>query len=298
MIIVFSYPTIRNHTVVFDDRTAAISGDLLVPRASVNLRDIPETAESASSDAVVHRTDGTEEKAERRIEVDVNVSLGDDIGFSGFGLKTGLSGDLRVRGGTDAPYTGVGRLTLEGGRYKAYGQELDIEIGNLIFNGPLDEPQLDVRAVRRSGDVTAGILLTGTPSRLRSELVSEPAMSDAEALSYLLTGRSLENATDAGEGDTLNQAAFALGLSGAGSIVSQIRGDLGLDTLSVEGGASSSRIVAGKRFGERLFVEYGYGLIDQLGTLLLRYQLNNRLVLESRTGTTSNLDIVYSVKKE
>ena len=89
----------------------------------------------------------------------------------------------------------------------------------------------------------------------------------------------------------------ALGLSGAGSIVSQVRSDLGLDTLSVEGGPSSSRIVAGKRFGERLFVEYGYGLIDQLGELLLRYQLNDRLVLESRTGTVSNLDILYSVRK-
>ena len=122
-------------------------------------------------------------------------------------------------------------------------------------------------------------------------------MSDAEALSYLLTGRSLENATSAGEGDTLNQAAFALGLSGAGSIVSQIRGNLGLDVLSVEGGASNSRIVAGKRVSQRLFIEYGYGLIDQLGTLLLRYQLNERLVLESRTGATSNLDLVYRVRK-
>ena len=44
--------------------------------------------------------------------------------------------------------------------------------------------------------------------------------------------------------------------------------------------------------------EYGYGLIDELGTLLLRYELNERLVLESRTGSVSNLDVVYSVKKK
>ncbi len=283
--------------VVFDDRTAAVTGTLDVPRAAVTVREIPEAAESTSSDTVVHRAGGTEPARTRRISIDIGVSLGEEVRFSGFGLETGLDGALRLRGGTDLPYTGVGRLSLRDGSYTAYGQELEIELGNLIFNGPLDEPQLDVRATRRAGDVTAGILLTGTPARLRSEVFSDPRMSDAEALSYLLTGRSLENATNAGEGDTLNQAAFALGLSGAGSIVSQIRSDLGLDTLSVEGGPSSSRIVAGKRFGERLFVEYGYGLIDQLGELLLRYQLNDRLVLESRTGEVSNLDILYSVRK-
>lgn len=66
----------------------------------------------------------------------------------------------------------------------------------------------------------------------------------------------------------------------------------------MEGGAEDGRIVAGKRIGDRLLVEYGYGLIDKLGTLLLRYQLSDRLVLESRTGTVSNLDILYRVKTE
>ncbi len=283
--------------IVFDDSSATVTGKLDIPRAAITLRQVPETAVSASPDVVVHRPEGDEVSRGRRIDIDVDVSLGEDAAFSGFGLETDLEGALRLRGGTDEPYTGVGRLTLIDGRYEAYGQELEIERGNLIFNGPLDEPQLDVRAVRRTTEVTAGILVTGTPSQLRSELVSDPPLSDAEALSWLLTGRSLENASDAGDSDTLNQAAFALGLSGAGAIVSQIRSGLGLDSLSVEGGSSGSRIVAGKQISDRLFVEYGYGLIDQLGELLLRYQLNDRLVLESRTGAVSNLDLLYSVKK-
>ena len=96
----------------------------------------------------------------------------------------------------------------------------------------------------------------------------------------------------------LNAAAFALGISGAANIVSQVRSGLGLETLSVEGGADDRRLIAGKRIGNRLLVEYGYGLIDKLGTLLLRYQLTDRIVLESRTGTVSNFDVVYSVKKK
>jgi translocation and assembly module TamB len=187
---------------------------------------------------------------------------------------------------------------LYDGRYKAYGQDLEIERGELIFSGALDNPQLDVRAIRRTSDVVAGIQLSGTPRQIRSEVFSDPALSDGDALSYLLTGRPLASATSAGEGDTLNNAAFALGLSGAGTIASQIRTDLGLDTLVIEGGTTDSRLIAGKRFGDRLLVEYGYGLVDKLGTLLLRYELNERVILESRTGTVSNLDVVYRVKKK
>ena len=129
-------------------------------------------------------------------------------------------------------------------------------------------------------------------------MFSEPPLSDAETLSYLLTGRPLSGETTEAEGDILNKAAFALGMSRAGAIASQVGGALGLETLSVEGGSTDGRIVAGKRIGGRLLVEYGYGLVDNLGTLLLRYEVNRRLILESRTGTVSNLDIVYSVKKK
>ena len=34
------------------------------------------------------------------------------------------------------------------------------------------------------------------------------------------------------------------------------------------------------------------------GEFRLRYQVNSRLMLESRTGTVSNLDIVYTVRKK
>lgn len=284
-------------TVVFDDRAASITGELAIPTANIKVREIPETAVSPSPDVVVHRQESTPPSPRRRIDINVKTVLGDGVQFAGFGLTTGMEGAIQLRGGSHAVYTGQGRLNLREGRYKAYGQELEIERGELIFNGPLDNPRLNVRAVRRIDAVVAGIELSGTPAQLQSNVFSEPAMSDAEVLSYLLTGRPLTSAMSSGEGDTMSNAAFALGLSGAGAITSQVRSQLGLDTLAIEGGVDDSRLIAGKRFGDRLIVEYGYGLIDKLGTLLLRYQLTDRIVLESRTGTVSNLDVVYSVKK-
>jgi translocation and assembly module TamB len=284
-------------TAILDNHVTTVVGELTIPSARATVREIPETAQKASRDAVVHRQEGGEPNRLRRIDLHLRTVLGDDVQFTGFGLTTGLVGAIQLRGGTHAPLSGQGRLSLVGGRYKAYGQELEIERGNLLFTGPLDDPLLDIRAIRRTTDVVAGIQISGTPSRLQSEVYSEPALSDAEALSYLLTGRPLSTSMDSGEGDTLNQAAFALGLSGAGLITSQVRTQLGLETLTIEGSREESRLVAGKRLGDRLLVEYGYGLVDKLGTLMLRYQLNDRFMLESRSGTVTNLDLLYRARK-
>lgn len=288
-------PSVR---VTVDPELTEVTGGIVIPRANLVFKDLPESANQPSGDAVVHGRDDAAAGNGRRRSFDLQATLGDDVKLAGFGLTTGVSGSVRLRGGTRMPITGLGRLDLYDGRYKAYGQELEIESGSLIFNGPLENPVLDVQAERRiNSDIVAGITLAGTPRAPQSALYSEPAMSDAEVLSYLITGRPLNSASE-GEGALLGQAAFALGLSGAGAIATQVGNTLGLDTLAVDGNADTGRIVAGKRLGSRLLVEYGYGLVDKLGTLLLRYELNDRVIIESSTGTASALDVVYSIKKQ
>lgn len=285
-----------NVTVVVAETETRVSGQLEIPRASVTLKDIPPSAARVSPDAVIHRSgDGEQAIQQRPINIDLNARLGEDVDLAAFGLTTKLQGNLQLRGDARKTISGYGRVSLVEGRFKAYGQDLAIQRGELIFNGPLSRPQLDVRATRDAGGVVAGIQVRGTPDALLSEVFSEPPLRDIEALSYLLTGRPLNQDTQ--DGNLLGDAAFALGLTGAGNIASRVRSNLGLDTLSIQGGSEDGRIVAGKRLNDRLLVEYGYGIVDRLGTLLLRYQLNDRLVLESRTGVVSNLDLVYRVRK-
>lgn len=283
--------------VVFDERATRVSGELSIPEASITIKSIPEATEKPSSDVVVHRGGEAAAKPGRTLFVDVSTNLGSAVSFSGFGLTTGLDGSVRITGASNSPYQGFGRVVLREGRYKAYGQNLEIESGELVFNGPLGNPALNVRANRTATDNTvAGIHLTGTPASLRSEVYSEPPLADAEALSYLLTGRPLTGA-NAEEGDMLSQAAFALGLTTAGSVASRVRNELGLETLGIKGDATNRQFFAGKRLGDRLFIEYAYGVVDSLGTLLLRYQLSRRLMVESRSGSLRTVDIVYSVKR-
>src|SRR3546814_3565330 len=56
-----------------------------------------------------------------------------------------------------------GEINLVDGHYKAYGQDLTIETGKLIFSGgPVTEPALEVRATRKpTEDVAVGLYVRG-----------------------------------------------------------------------------------------------------------------------------------------
>jgi translocation and assembly module TamB len=88
-----------------------------------------------------------------------------------------------------------GRLSLEDGTFRAFGQDLVIETGQLIFaDVPATEPELNVRAVRwidNDPEVSAaGVLITGSAMAPTLELFSRPQLEAGEIQSYLLTGRS------------------------------------------------------------------------------------------------------------
>jgi translocation and assembly module TamB len=51
------------------------------------------------------------------------------------------------------------------GRFDAYGQKLDIERGILNFQGLIDNPGLNIRAIRSNLPVEAGVEVTGTARR-------------------------------------------------------------------------------------------------------------------------------------
>src|SRR5690606_9017380 len=123
-----------------------------------------------------------------RLRMAVELTFGDDVRYSGLNLETRVAGQLRLTTEPNRSANATGTLTLSG-TYNAYGQPLALERGQLLFAGPLDDPGLDVRAVRVIDTTRVGIELAGTVNEPRTRVFSSPAMSEADALSYLLLGR-------------------------------------------------------------------------------------------------------------
>jgi translocation and assembly module TamB len=221
---------------------------------------------------------------------------------SAFGLDTNLRGQLQFSLAENREPRAEGELRLVDGVFAAYDQRLKIDEGTMTFTGPLDDPVIFVRAVREiesvSGTIKAGLELRGRAQNLTSTVFSSPSMSEADALSYLVLGRPLEDATVA-DGSMLSGTAYALGLRQASVVTSQIGETLGLDQFAVAGNnQSTTALVAGKQLNPKLYVRYAYGVFTQIGNLLLRYKLTKRLTIEAGTGSDSqSMDLLYSVEK-
>ena len=276
------------------------SGQLAVPKADIAVREVPVGAVTVSEDVVVLGEEA-EEQRPTKITGEAKLVLGDRVQFKAFGLDTHLTGSLTMKLLEDRPLAAEGRVTLVDGTFVAQGQTLTIERGRLTFTGPLDDPIVDVRAVRVietfDGTVTAGIHVRGRAQNLTSTVYAEPAMSEADALSYLVIGRPLSQATQT-EGGELSGAAVALGLRQATRITDQIGQALGLDELAIAGdGGDSTALVAGKQINSRLYARYAYGVFSRLGTLLLRYKMSRSLTLEAGAGENQSIDVLYSIEQ-
>jgi translocation and assembly module TamB len=284
-----------------------VSGAFLIPYARLELEGLPPQAVRPSVDTVVHGVDRPAEEHPLNVHADIRVGFGDDVRYAGAGLDVALSGAMGLVYDSGRAAVASGSVTLTG-QYQAYGQNLDIDEGQLIFAGPVANPNLDVRAVRRIEPGTAdvrltettvvGVELSGTVEAPIARVFSEPAMNEADALSYLLLGRPLSASGDE-ETATLESAAFTMGLQQALPVIQRVGETLGLDEFSVQTtSADTGELMAGKRISPRLYVRYTYGLFNRIGGLLMRFDLSERYSLETRSGDNRSMDLIYTVERD
>ncbi|TAN07279.1 MAG: pathogenicity protein [Rhodanobacteraceae bacterium] len=283
------------------DGVFSVTGSITIPSARVEVEKLPGRGPAAASpDVVVVDAPPTAKVAPLAMTAAVQVKLGAAVKVQGYGLDGTVHGQLAVNVQPGRSATGRGEIRVAG-NYQAYGQNLSIERGRLLFAGTrLDDPGLDIRAVRtiRSQDVTVGLAIRGTAQRPILTVFSDPAMEQAEALSYLVTGRPLD-ALKSGEGDTLNTAAQALGGLAGDRLAKSIGSRLGLEAgVASSEALGGSAFTAGKYLSPRLFVSYGVGLFTPGQVVTLRYTLNRFLQFEAENATSGNrASLNYQIEK-
>jgi translocation and assembly module TamB len=221
----------------------------------------------------------------------------------GHGLVTKLAGQLNLRSGArDATTpTLTGDLRTVRGTFKAYGQQLDLEEGQLRFTGPINNPALNILAIRPNLQQRVGVQISGTALSPVVRLYADPELPDAEKLAWLVLGRSAANG--GAESAVLQQAALAL-LGGKGKSLSGGLADaLGLDELSMRGASSnadgsstSAAVTLGKRLSRDIYVAYERSLAGTLGTFYIFYDLSRRFTLRAQTGEQSAVDLIFTLR--
>ncbi|WP_287879774.1 translocation/assembly module TamB domain-containing protein [Acidovorax sp.] len=286
-------------TIILPDESVPRLGSDVVVRSAAKDREDQAKAEAAGR---AHQK-AAQAETTRPPAVAITLNLGRDFALQGQGITTRLTGELDIRSSTvpGAPPRVTGEVRTDAGRYRAWGQMLDVEMGLIRFNGPYNNPALDILALRPNISVRAGVQVTGTALAPRVRLYSDPELPDAEKLSWVVLGRDAANG--GAEAAVLQQAALALlgRGGGSGNPTAQVASRLGLDEIGFKGSgagedAASAALTFGKRLSKDMYVTYERSLSGTLGTLYIFYDLSRRLTLRGQTGEKSAVDIIYTVR--
>lgn len=285
----------------FKNQALHLSGKVLLPKAVVELEEVPQAAVQPSDDQIMVDEE-PEEESPIAVFADLDLELGDEVSFTGLGLTAEFAGTLAVTERPDEVTTAKGEITITEGSYQAYGQDLAVRDGKLIWvDSPLANPGLDIYAMRQpKPDIEVGVRARGTLASPRLSLTSDPNMSESDRLSYLVLGRPLEGSTPA-EGSYLNKAALALGIKGGNYLTERYGEKLGVDEIGIETApgedAEQAALVVGKYLSPRLYVSYGLGLLDSISTLRLEYTLTRDWSIKTESSAEqSGGDLHYSIE--
>ncbi|WP_019449125.1 translocation/assembly module TamB domain-containing protein [Cupriavidus sp. BIS7] len=297
-------------SIANENRKIAIRGKFRVDRG---LFDLPKAgAPELGDDVVVVRrrdqrevktaaTPTPESKPASRFSplVDVAVDLGDNFRFRGAGADLLLAGQIGVRSEPLSPMRATGTVRVVSGTYEAFGRKLEIEYGYINFNGPVDNPGMNIRAMRRNQEVEAGVEVTGTVRLPRVRLVSEPNVPDEDKLSWLMFGYGAESAGTSQQkqmsGGALGGAALGMIGGKAGkSVVSHF----GIDEFSIgpsTAGLSDTQVVSiGKAVTDQISVGYEQSLTSASNVVKLTWAFSQRWSLLAKGGSINGLSVLFN----
>lgn len=285
-------------TVHIEGLRIDVHGQVMLPYARIEPADLAN-AVLPSSDEIIVGEHPVAPDTQFKIASDIALVLGERVTVRTQGLSGRLSGKLTVTTDDSGINRGSGELTVEEGKYLAYGRNLDIEHGRLLFSsGLLGDPALDLRAIKKFPDITAGVNVRGTLRSPRMTFFSDPEVAQSQIVSLLLAGGSLEsvqNSTDPNE--RANAGRSDLLLQGGAILAQQIGGRYDIEAGVEQDLTNETSLVLGRYLSPRLYVSYGIGLAEALNTIKMRYTIGDRWTIKTEAGTQRSADMVFTIEK-
>ncbi|HEX6157777.1 MAG TPA: translocation/assembly module TamB domain-containing protein, partial [Burkholderiales bacterium] len=248
--------------VSYDGTRVALNGELRADRGHFEFE--RDRLPTLGDDVVVIGQDRPPPKGRMKLPIalDLRLDLGSELVVRAYGLDGKVAGLVDLSTTKDGELRAHGRLYAVHATFLAYGQTLQVDPGVVIFDGPIDNPSLQITAWRRNQAVEAGVQVSGTVRNPNVQLVSQPPVPEGERLSWLVLGRAPSGATQADLG--LLQAAAGALLAGGDSVPldRRIARKFGLDEIALRGtGELTDRVVAvGKRLSDRVYISYEQGI--------------------------------------
>jgi translocation and assembly module TamB len=277
-------------------RLIRVNAKLKADRALIQLP--RDDAPTLSSDVVVlgWKKPPADKGLPTALDFDLEFDLGDQFYLKGRGVDARLTGIVNLHARDGSLPTAIGSVQVAKGTYSAYGQRLNIERGVVNFSGPVDNPGLNILALRKNQTVEAGVAITGSGQAPVIKLVSIPDVPDTEKLSWLVLGHGTETSSAAEFSALQTAAGVLLGMGDSASLQARLSQATGLSEVDLRGGGTleSSILVLGKRLSKNVYLSYEQGLAGTTSLVKINYKLSKRVSVRLQTGTQSAVDVFYT----
>jgi translocation and assembly module TamB len=287
-------------TVRLEGQRIDVQGQVELPYARIAPANL-SNAVLPSGDEVIVGQSAAPRPTQVKVYSDITLQLGERVTINTAGLSGRLSGSIRVATDDTGISRGSGELKVEEGKYLAYGRNLDVQHGRLLFsNGLMGDPGLDLRAVKKFPDITAGINVRGTLRQPRMTFFSEPEVAQSQIVSLLLAGGSLEsvqNTSTATDPTARSSASRADLMQGGAILAQQIGGKYDFEAGVEQDLDNETSLVLGRYLSPRLYVSYGVGLAEAINTLKMRYTIGDHWTVKTEAGTQRSADLVYTIER-
>lgn len=294
------------------DRYVNIEGAVSVPSATIRPPEASEDIITQTEDAVVldRRLIGNIDEVLKvtkpwSINADIGIDLGDDINFRGFGAVIPLAGALNVSQHGQGVMRAKGVIQVSRRtNVNIFGQGLELNYGQVRFNGDVMKPNLSIEAAKTISGKTVGLRVKGNTASPNIVVFNNAGLTQQQAMNALVTGR-IDNtgATQISEQgfksevtNNLAAAGLSFGLSGTRSLTNQIGQAFGLQSLIVDasGNSEDTNVNVTGYVTPDLYIRYGVGVFNAQNSLSIRYQLTRRIYVEATSAAENAVDVVYS----
>ena len=293
--------------LMFEPNNLEINGEVTIPYARVKVRDLPKGSISPSKDVILVEKQAEMQASPHTVALNLLLKVdplrSSEVKLDAFGLTTDLHGELRLKNNKSEIF-GSGQVQLVNGRYRAYGQNLIIRDGDILFNSTLDRPFLIIEAVRdpdlTSGGVIAGLRIEGVAQNPAISVFSEPDMEQQQILSFMLTGRGIGESSGDSDNIILTNALLSLGLGQSENLISKVGNKLGFEDVNLDtsGQGDTTQLSLTGTIAPGVQLRYGVGVFDSISEVAIRYKLLPKLYIEAVSGLSNAIDIYYQFSIE
>jgi translocation and assembly module TamB len=187
--------------VQFQPNLLNLNGKIVIPDANITpvLSGGTGGGVGISPDAKVKSQQKIKETTKSTLQIlgEIKIKLDEKIRLKVADFQSRLGGEfvMNFKPNELIP-AAIGNINVFDGFYRAYGQDLQIKKGQIIFTGDaVSNPTLDIETIRKIyGDPAvemAGVSIKGQAKKPEIKLFSKPQLTESKALSYVMFGNSM-----------------------------------------------------------------------------------------------------------